>query len=47
MERLTKPDWNKVCYNPWELCGMFLTYEEAEKKLKELQKEGAIHEQIS
>lgn len=22
MERLTKSDLNKVCYDPWELCGM-------------------------
>ena len=22
MERLTKDDLNKVCYDPWEICGM-------------------------
>lgn len=22
MERLTRLDWNKVCYDPWKLCGM-------------------------
>lgn len=22
MQRMTEPDWNKTCYDPWELCRM-------------------------